>query len=324
MDIAQVVETNNNLHVTADVNQYLTFLLAGEEYGVDILRVQEIKGWDKVTPIPNTPGYVKGVMNLRGTIVPIIDLRQRFGFNDIAYSPMTVVIVLKVIGERERIMGIVVDGVSDVYNVAKNDLQPPPDFGDVDIEYVHALATVDNKMVIVLDIDILLNKLDELAEEKLVAPHMIAKTHNAAPSSGYDKTDSINDYDVALLETSYAALSAKADELVERFYAELFRRHPDIGSLFENGSMTEQRKKFIAALDTVMANLRNTEYLENLLSELGRKHKSLGVTAAHYAAITDTLLNVMAGIAGDLWSERVASAWQNAIKRISYLMQQAT
>lgn len=139
-------------------SQYLTFLLGGEEYGVDILRVQEIKGWDNVTQIPNTPDYIKGVINLRGAIVPIIDLRQRFNLENSSYGPTTVVIVLKVINhEKERTVGIVVDAVSDVYNIATDEMKPPPDFGDIDIEFVNGLATIEDKMVITLNIDELLN-----------------------------------------------------------------------------------------------------------------------------------------------------------------------
>lgn len=140
-------------------DQYLTFMLNEEEYGVDILRVQEIKGWDNVTPIPNTPEFIKGVINLRGTIVPIIDLRQRFNLESVEYGPMTVVVVLKVISEdRERTMGIVVDAVSDVYNVPEGEIKPAPDFGSsINMKYVHGLATVSEKMVIILDIDYLLS-----------------------------------------------------------------------------------------------------------------------------------------------------------------------
>lgn len=153
------------LGVAVNVDQYLTFMLAGEEYGVDILRVQEIKGWDKATPLPTTPDYVRGVMNLRGTIVPIIDLRCRFNMEEIAYGPTTVVIVLKVEGEgRDRIMGIVVDAVSDVYAVPAEELRPSPDFGgNVQMEFVRGLATVDEKMVVILNIDKLL-KADEMDE----------------------------------------------------------------------------------------------------------------------------------------------------------------
>jgi purine-binding chemotaxis protein CheW len=156
-------EAAGNFEVNANVDQYLTFILNGEEYGVDILRVQEIKGWDTATPIPNTPAYVRGVINLRGTIVPIIDLRARFGLEQVPYGPTTVVIVLKVMnGNASRIMGIVVDAVSEVYNVGQSDLKPAPEFGGaVRVDFVKGLATVDRKMVIVLDIDHLLNS-DEL------------------------------------------------------------------------------------------------------------------------------------------------------------------
>jgi len=138
-----------------DPVQFLTFMLAGEEYGVDILRVQEIKGWDSATPIPNVPEFIRGVINLRGTIVPIVDLRRRFALETIDYGKTTVVVVLKVRGERgERTMGFVVDAVSDVYNVDKDQLRPPPDFGaTVSTEFVRGLATIDSKMVILLDID---------------------------------------------------------------------------------------------------------------------------------------------------------------------------
>lgn len=149
-----------------DMQQFLTFILAGEEYGVDILRVQEIKGWDAVTQVPNTPEYVRGVINLRGTIVPIIDLRIRFSMEQLAYGPTTVVIVLKVNSgnDTSRIMGIVVDGVSDVYNVKNDEINAAPDFGEgVDSSFVKGLTTVDEKMVIILDIDHMLNS-NELAK----------------------------------------------------------------------------------------------------------------------------------------------------------------
>ena len=139
-------------------NQFLTFTLANEEYGVDILRVQEIKGWTPVTHIPNAPGYLKGVLNLRGTIVPIIDLRMRFNLDAIEYTPTTVVIVLSLMNEgRERTFGIVVDAVSDVLNITPSDVRPKPDFGTVvDADFIDGLATVDEHMVMLLDIDCLL------------------------------------------------------------------------------------------------------------------------------------------------------------------------
>lgn len=160
MSAAAYQEVQDKLAETEfEGSQYLTFLLAGEEYGVDILRVQEIKGWGKATKIPNTPPYVKGVINLRGTIVPIIDLRERFNLESSEYGLTTVVIVLKVaINACDRIVGIVVDAVSDVYNVTNEQVTPALDIGGViDTDYVKGLATVDSKMVILLNIDHLID-----------------------------------------------------------------------------------------------------------------------------------------------------------------------
>jgi len=171
VDIAQAVDVELQIGAAAEGDQYLTFMLAGEEYGVDILRVQEIKGWDRVTPVPNTPEYIRGVINLRGTIVPIIDLRLRFGLEPMEYGPTTVVIVLKVVHEEQsRIMGVVVDAVSDVYNVEADALKPPPDLGSgVEVDFVQGLATVADKMVILLEIDRLLNSGDLAAAREEVA-----------------------------------------------------------------------------------------------------------------------------------------------------------
>ncbi len=122
--------------------------------------MQEIKGWDNATEIPNTPSYIKGVINLRGTIVPIVDLRTRFELESIEYNKTTVVIVLKVMAAEgvERTMGFVVDAVSEVYNVSNEQLKPSPNFGSVvSTEFIKGLATVDEKMVILLDIDHLID-----------------------------------------------------------------------------------------------------------------------------------------------------------------------
>lgn len=147
------------LDAQAGSEQYLTFQLAGEEYGVDILRVQEIKGWERATRIPHAPHYVLGVINLRGAIVPIIELRRRFGVESVEFGPTTVVIVVKVAGERgERTVGMVVDAVCEVYNVAAPDVKPPPEVGStVDAAFVRGLAAVEDKMLILLDIDRLID-----------------------------------------------------------------------------------------------------------------------------------------------------------------------
>jgi purine-binding chemotaxis protein CheW len=152
-----------------DEQQYLTFIMAGEEYGVDILTVQEIRGWEPTTVIPNAPDYIKGVINLRGTIVPIMDLRSRFGLERVEYSPVTVVIILKVETDRgERVMGIVVDAVSDVHSISDSDTKNSPELiEDLNTEFIRSLVSVDDNMIILLNVQRLLTidkKLLSLAE----------------------------------------------------------------------------------------------------------------------------------------------------------------
>ncbi|WP_338364038.1 chemotaxis protein CheW [uncultured Pseudoalteromonas sp.] len=136
------------------IKQFLTFIMADEEYGVDILTVQEIRSWEEITVLPNAPDFVKGVINLRGTIVPIIDLRLRFGLPSTEYGPLTVVIVVKVIFENNsKIMGIAVDAVSDVYSIAEQDAKPVPNLSDAShCEYVAGLVSVGEKMVSLIDL----------------------------------------------------------------------------------------------------------------------------------------------------------------------------
>jgi purine-binding chemotaxis protein CheW len=131
--------------------EVLVFVLGREEYGVDILKVQEIRGYDKVTPLPAAPAYLKGVVNLRGVIVPVIDLRVKFGMANPSYDASTVMVVLRI---AERVVGIVVDGVSDVIRLAPSDVKAAPDMGTlVDSSYLAGLATRDERMILLVDIE---------------------------------------------------------------------------------------------------------------------------------------------------------------------------
>jgi len=140
-------------------DEYLTFISGSENYGVDILRVQEIRGWEVVTRIPNSPAFVRGVLNLRGAIVPVFDLRERIGLTPIDYSKETVVVVLRVNSEKgERSMGIVVDAVSDVLNTHADSIRNTPKFShEIATEYISGLAESEGNMVMLLDVDKLLN-----------------------------------------------------------------------------------------------------------------------------------------------------------------------
>ena len=134
-----------------DQHEYLTFTLGDEEYGIDILRVQEIKGYSAVTSIPNAPAWIKGVMNLRGTVVPVVDLRVKFGMSNPKYDRFTVVIMVMV---GERVVGLVVDGVSDVLNVTGAEKVPAPDMGSgVDTSFLTGIAKSADRLISLLAID---------------------------------------------------------------------------------------------------------------------------------------------------------------------------
>lgn len=138
--------------------EFLTFKLGREEFGLEILKVQEIRSYDAVTRIPNSPNFVKGVVNLRGAIVPILDLRMKFGLESIEYDEFTVVIVLNFPG---RTIGVIVDTVSDVVGLSAAEIQPPPEFNTVFAgEYLIGLATVEQRMIILVDIEKLLTQQD--------------------------------------------------------------------------------------------------------------------------------------------------------------------
>lgn len=151
-------ETNNALSLS-DGKEFLTFILDNEEFGVDILSVKEIRVWTAVTEIPDTPDYLKGVINLRGVIIPIIDLRERFNKQPKEYSATTVVIVLRTdIDNKETMVGIVVDAVSEVYKVTKKDIRDAPDFGTaIDTRFLTGMATIDEKIIILMNSEKLLD-----------------------------------------------------------------------------------------------------------------------------------------------------------------------
>lgn len=142
-----------------DSREYLTFTLGAEEYGIDILHVQEIRGYDTVTKIANSPDFIKGVINMRGVIVPIIDMRLKFNLGEVEYNQFTVVIILNIVG---RVVGMVVDGVSDVIALREEQIRPAPEFGAIlDTAYINGLATLDERMVIMVDIEKLMTS-DEM------------------------------------------------------------------------------------------------------------------------------------------------------------------
>ncbi len=146
------------VETAGDEREYLTFRLGQEEFGIDILKVQEIRGYERPTRISDAPEFIKGVVNLRGTIVPIVDMRIKFGCASAEYGVLTVVIILHL---RHRVVGIVVDSVSDVLRLSADNLKAAPDVDSViDRESIVGLGSVDERMLILLDIEKLMSAVD--------------------------------------------------------------------------------------------------------------------------------------------------------------------
>nr|WP_298055042.1 chemotaxis protein CheW [uncultured Halomonas sp.] len=148
------------LAAEAENREFLVFSLGDEEYAIDILKVQEIRGYENVTRIANAPDFIKGVTNLRGVIVPIVDLRIKFHLDKVEYGGQTVVIVVNV---ADRVVGIVVDGVSDVMTLTPDQIKPAPEFGvTLSSDFLSGLGSLEDRMLVLVDIDKLLTS-EEMA-----------------------------------------------------------------------------------------------------------------------------------------------------------------
>lgn len=148
--MAQPETPRSPAQATGTGTQYLSFRIGTEEYAIEILGVQEIRGFTTITPIPNAPDYIKGVINLRGTVVPVIGLRERFGIPSVAYDKFTVIVIVSL---EPRIVGVVVDAVTDVLTLKERDLDAPPELGgQVDTSFIRGLAKTEERLVVVLDL----------------------------------------------------------------------------------------------------------------------------------------------------------------------------
>ena len=148
-------QVNRSAAAEASDLEFLAFTLGSEEYGIDILKVQELRGYEAVTQIANAPSFIKGVVNLRGIIVPIIDMRIKLNLGTATYDAVTVVIILNIAG---RVMGMVVDSVSDVVTLTADQIKAPPSMGTAfNTDYLIGLGTIDQRMLILVDIDKLMS-----------------------------------------------------------------------------------------------------------------------------------------------------------------------
>ena len=167
--MSDIAPTSSSLSEDGEVSgkEFLAFTLGQEEYGIDILRVQEIRGYEPVTRIANAPDFIKGVVNLRGIIVPVVDMRIKFSLGTPTYDQFTVVIILNIGG---RVMGMVVDSVSDVTTLTPDQVKPAPEMGTTfDSDYLIGLGTLHERMLILVDIDKLMSSSEMGLIEKIAA-----------------------------------------------------------------------------------------------------------------------------------------------------------
>jgi purine-binding chemotaxis protein CheW len=163
----QTTETKGAAHASDAALEYLAFRLGSEEYGVDIQKVQELRGYDAVTRIANAPEFIKGVVNLRGVIVPIIDMRIKLNLGTPTYDQFTVVVILNL---HQHVMGMVVDSVSDVITLVADQIKPAPQMGSaIDSDYLIGLGAIDERMLILVDIDKFMPSSDIGLVERLAA-----------------------------------------------------------------------------------------------------------------------------------------------------------
>jgi len=138
-----------------DGRQHVTFMIGDEHYGVEVLKVQEIIGMTPIIPVPNSAGFMKGVINLRGTVVPVVDMRRRFRMREREYDMFTVIIIVEV---KNSMVGMIVDSVSDVVEISESTIQDTPNFtAKVETDFIKGIGQVDGKLVIILDIDMILD-----------------------------------------------------------------------------------------------------------------------------------------------------------------------
>jgi len=296
-----------------DKQQFFSFTSNDQEYAVDILRIQEIRGWTPVRAMPGLPDFIKGVIDLRGDVVPVIDFRERLGMPSIEYTSLNVVVIMRVKSKTgDKIYGLVVDAVSEVYDADPSQMQQTPDMGTgTNTSFIDSLLTVDDRMVIILNVD------DFFTSDFPVKQKQKKEKKNTA-SDNQSTSQQLND--CQLLESSFKLLTPKGNQLVAKFYSELFKRHPEVKPMFDNTSISEQEKKLLDSLQLLVQNSRHPEKLAEPLKALGAKHTGWGVTDEHYDIVANVLLDVMQELAGDQWNREIRNAWVNTLTMVKELM----
>lgn len=299
---------------SSDERLLIEFELAGESYGVDISTVREIIRVQEITRVPGVPDVVEGIINLRGVVMPIVDLRKRLGVTVTEQGINSRVIVTEI---DEALVGVLVDAVTGVIRLTSENLQTLSKHArTADSHYLEGVAQFDERLVV------LVNIVAALEREALREVKWDGEVVSEAASEESTAEEGLP-LQIELLESSFEALKPRGEELVALFYDKLFEQHSGVQPLFAGSDPQEQQGKLLSALALVVANLRTPDVLVPALQELGRKHVAYGAEPAHYDAVGQVLLESMETIAGDLWNDELLAAWAEAYGIVSSVMIEA-
>jgi chemotaxis signal transduction protein/hemoglobin-like flavoprotein len=296
-------------------------------YGIDIDDVHEIIPVPQITPVPKSPANMLGVINVRSVVIPVADLRACLGF---APGPFTTDTRIVLVSYHDEKIGLVVDAVTEVTTLSGGDFQSMEN-SHGESAFLQAVARFQGQLVLEIDhtraVEDGLNRpvapsiagsstadAEVIAQAEAAALHAAA-LHAAVPAAAEDD----GPLHVELLEMSFELLAPQADKLAERFYERLFEAAPAVQPLFKN-DMARQRRALTGALGTIVNHLRQPEMLSAYVSGLGARHAGYGAQPEHYAVVTAVLLDTMAEIAGDRWSDGYTAAWARALSAVSKLM----
>ena len=325
----QMVQVVATQAATEDERQIVVFQLNGQGYGIDIGAVKEIIRCQAVTRVPGVPDSVEGAIDLRGEVIPVIDLRKRFGIEAWKQTEETRIIVVEV---GDDTIGVFVDGVTEVLRIPRSSIEAPSSLisGASSSNYIDGIAKVADGLLIVLDLNEALSveaiRAFSASEAAQIPLEELLRAHDLEAGSDDDGSGDEPEalpLNIDLLEETFAAIAPRGDELMADFCERLFERHPEVQPMFAGTDMREQPKKLFGALATVVHSLRDPGELVPVLQELGVRHRELGAVAAHYDAVGPVLLESLAYIAGDAWTDEVEHAWAEAYELITRLMIEA-
>jgi nitric oxide dioxygenase len=293
------------------MRQFVVFRVGGTYCGIPIAAVIEILPVAAITAIPQAPAVVLGMFNFRGRVVSVADFRACLGFTSTPFTSETRVVL---VSYRDETVGLLVDAVTEVVTVEGESLQAikgaPGDTGRV-----LTTAQLEDRLMLEIDYERALDDgMGGLGASQTLS--LAELTRTMEPQAPVDEAGGL---DVDLLEASFALLAPRGDELVERFYEILFETAPSVRALFPD-DIAGQRRALLGSLGMIVNNLRSPEKLTEYLGGLGERHVPYGAVEAHYDVVGAVLLQAMAELAGDLWTDDLAAAWTVAYGAVKGIM----